>query len=157
MASRVRGPRNQSTNTERQINSPDETDATCPLAGEGSRESYGWTRRRPHAGNGLQQRQTNSGCTGASLSHCCSRSSAASSWLVFVGVAIVFSSLSFVFCEGACPDKAGDTQAVSDCERIPGRRERDVQNLPGQADAIGFQRGSAPLKGAGRRGQRRLG
>jgi hypothetical protein len=145
MASRVRGPRNQSTNTERQINSPDETDATCPLAGEGSRESYGWTRRRPHAGNGLQQRQTNSGCTGASLSHCCSRSSAASS------------CLSFVFCEGACPDKAGDTQAVSDCERIPGRRERDVQNLPGQADAIGFQRGSAPLKGAGRRGQRRLG
>jgi hypothetical protein len=57
----------------------------------------------------------------------------------------------------AGPDKAGDTQAVSDCERIPGRRERDVQNLPGQADAIGFQRGSAPLKGAGRRGQRRLG
>jgi hypothetical protein len=44
---RVPGHGDQSTITGRQISPEDETEATCLLAGQHSRESFGWTRRPP--------------------------------------------------------------------------------------------------------------
>lgn len=74
---RSRPPESAKQGRGRQI-SPDAAEATCLLAGQHSRESFGWTRRRrrPSSTMGQAATRTNhkaAGCTMAALSHASSR------------------------------------------------------------------------------------
>jgi hypothetical protein len=135
-------PWSQSTGSRRQI-SPDETDATCLLAGQHRSESYGGTRRRRRPSRPWIQAaaSTNhkppSSCTLAaaallrplvdlfsSACLCAARLSPSPCWLLGG--------------QGACPTKT-DAQRVSGGRRIPrAARAAQLDDLPHQATTIEF-------------------
>jgi hypothetical protein len=135
-------PWNQSTCARPQI-SPDETDATCLLAGQHTSESYGGTRRRRRPSRPWIQAaaSTNhkppSSCTlaaaallrlladlSSSACLCAARSSPSPCWLVCG--------------QGECPTKT-DAQRVSGGRRIPwAARAAQLDDLPHQATTIEF-------------------
>jgi hypothetical protein len=135
----VPGHEDQSTGSKRQI-SPDETDATCLLAGQHRPESYGWTRRPQSAmdpGCSVDKPQTTSPCTlTAALSHPSCRPVF---WcLPLLAAQFFFAPCWLVFCQDACPTTA-DTQRVSVAGRIPrAARAARLDGLPHQAAAIEF-------------------
>jgi hypothetical protein len=139
------GHDNQSTGSRRQI-SPDETDATCLLAGQHRPESYGWARRRPAPqsamvhGCGLHRGQTTNHHHPAPSQPPCHI------LLVdlFSGACLCrrhdlsYSPCWFVVSQGARPTTI-DAQRVSGGGRIPGAaRAAQLDDLPHQAAAIEF-------------------